>query len=70
MKEAEVWEKIEREKARQRQLSGLKNQDIVTPHGLEREITGETNDIVADKIGIGSKNTYLRAKKAIEKLIN
>lgn len=50
MKEAEVWEGIEKEKARQRMLSGGYPMDNV-PQG------GETRDIVAEKIGLGSGET-------------
>ena len=57
MKEAEIWEEIEKEKAKQRQLSGLKNQNVVRDHGLQREANEKACKILAEKVGLGSGRT-------------
>lgn len=69
MKEAEVWEVIEQDKAEKRRRATQNNNSAraVTPIG-EEQVKGETNEIVASKVGIGSKNTYSRAKTAVKKI--
>ena len=60
-------EQIEKERSRQRQLSGLKNvNSSFTPiDGNDKPSKGETADIVSKKLGI-SQGTYQRAKTIIE----
>lgn len=59
MKEAKAWEDIETNKAEERQKAG------VPRHGGEG---GETGDILAEKVNLGSGDTYSRAKKAVKKI--
>ena len=56
MGEADAIHEVEREKAKERQES-----EDPLPHNCVEG--GETNDEVADRIGIGSGETYRRAKK-------
>lgn len=58
-------ERIEREKARERQLSTL-TQNTVPANSPERDHKGETRDIVAKAVGYGSGTTYREAKFVVE----
>jgi ParB-like chromosome segregation protein Spo0J len=57
---AKRLEVIEREKAKERQLSTLNNQNIDMQNIAERE--GTTRDIVAESTGFGSGEQYRKAK--------
>ena len=64
-------DRIEREKARERQLSLLKKGNVkptspVVENCPQREQRGKTREIVARAVGYGSDKTYERAKFAIE----
>lgn len=63
MREAEIWEEIERIKAKERQaIAGSKNLGLSSlGHVSVTREKGETRDIVAKKIGSSGK-TYSRAK--------
>jgi ParB/RepB/Spo0J family partition protein len=64
MREAKVWEEIEKEKAKRRQAANqYTKSDSVT--GVT-ESNGRTTDAVAEAIGIGSGRQYSRAKKIWE----
>lgn len=72
-REAEVWEDIEKVKAKKRMLATQNNNSAKSAMviGTEQE-KGTTRDIVAKKAGISSGSTYKRAKytiKGIDKLI-
>ena len=61
-------EEIERKRARERQLSKLKQFRETVPENfpertVEKEEKGETRDIVAQKVGFGSGKQYEKAKK-------
>jgi len=68
MKEAEVWEVIEKEKARQRQSGGQGG--ILLTDNVPEANKGEVREILAEKVGIGSGKTYDRAKSAVKKIDN
>jgi len=62
MREGEMLAKIEATRARERQLSGLKQGDI-TPVPQNFVGRGEAIDRVAEKVGIGSGEQYRKGKK-------
>ena len=67
VQEAKMWEKIEKEKAKERQGQRTDlNNNIVEkfPQGQ----SGKTRDIVADKVGLGSGKTYQKAKEVAQKI--
>jgi ParB-like chromosome segregation protein Spo0J len=66
IKEAEVWDKIETDKAEKRRLLNLK-QNTDKDSGPFRE-SGQTRDILAEKVNLGSGKTYDRAKSAVKKI--
>lgn len=63
MNETKLWEGIEKEKAKERMLSGGHPVDSGT-QGEE----GKTRDILAEKVGLGSGRTYERAKPVMKKI--
>jgi len=67
MKEAEVWGKIENEKAKQRQgeRNDLKNKNNIKDSGPE---SYQSRDAIAEKVNLGSGKTYDRAKSAVQKI--
>lgn len=66
VKEGEVWEEIERIKAEQRKLLSLKqNQDSTVKEKFPERECGQTRDIVAQKIGLGSGKSYESAKNVV-----
>jgi len=69
MREAELREEIEREKAKKRQAKGKENLPNVesVPNETNSE-NGRTDEKVAKDVGFGSKSTYRRAKKVWEKV--
>jgi len=56
---ARQLERIERVKAKERQLSNLKNQNVVDSKNSDER---RTDEYVAEKTGIGSKDTYRKEK--------
>lgn len=64
MKEAEMWENIEKEKANQRVNLGT----YPMLHGTQGDEKGKVRDILAKKVGLGSGHTYERAKSAMNKI--
>ncbi len=67
MQEAKAWDKIETDKAEKRKESTQFNKTVVQQVALPEE-KGKTRDIVAEKVGIGSGETYRRAKDAVKKI--
>ena len=65
MEWARRLEQVVRLKAKERQLSGLNNQNVVTENFPERE-HGETRDKVAEQSGFGSGKQYEKAKFIFE----
>lgn len=67
--EAEAWEEIEGEYARQRMLATQNNhagKDLAATPNLAEQDKGETREKVADKVGM-KKTTYAKAKKVVDK---
>lgn len=70
MKEAQVWEGIEKIKAKERQLSNLTNQNPRSVHVNGTREKGDSRDKISNRVGMSS-STYERAKaptKEIERL--
>lgn len=65
MREAEVWEGIEKEKAKERMLSTQNNYTASAMDNVPEQDKGTTRDILAKKINLGSGKTYERASKNI-----
>ncbi|MBP0017996.1 MAG: ParB N-terminal domain-containing protein [Cyanobacteria bacterium SBLK] len=65
-REARVWQEIEGEKAKVRQLAGLKQGKSapVVENFPQREI-GKTRDRLAKRVGFGSGRTYEKAEKVV-----
>ena len=63
-REFEKLKQIEEIRAKERQLAGLKNQNVVTPNLTERE-TGESAQIAASKIGMG-KTSAIKAAEVVK----
>jgi len=68
VKEAEVWEVIEKGKAEKRKLSTLKQNTEVENFPQREEQQGKTRDIVAKQVGIGSGKTLESAKIVVKKI--
>jgi ParB family chromosome partitioning protein len=66
MKEAEVWEVIEKEKAKERQSGGQGG--ILLKDNVPEANKGEVREILAEKVNLGSGKTYDRAKSAVKKI--
>jgi len=66
VKEAEIWEVIEKAKARERQ-SELNGKTLLRENFPQAEV-GRTNDIVAKQVGIGSGKTLESAKIVVKKI--
>lgn len=56
-----MWEEIETRKAKERQLSGLKNQTIVVDNVPPPQDKGAVRDIIAEKAE--SSQRYLKYRK-------
>lgn len=67
IREGLIWEEVVKEKARLRKLSTLKNNDVDKENFPQQE-KGQTRDIVAEKVGIGSGKTYESAKKVVKEI--
>lgn len=66
VREAQVWKIVERERAKNRQQSGLKqNQSTVQKNFTERE-KGQSRDKIAEKIGFGCGVSYEKASKVVD----
>ena len=68
VKEAKIWETIEKEKAEKRRLSTLKQNTEVENFPQREEQQGKTRDIVAKQVGIGSGKTLESAKIVVKKI--
>jgi ParB/RepB/Spo0J family partition protein len=62
VREARCWRDIERERARQRMLAGVRQ---VSSSRCLPETTGEVRDIVAQRVGMGSGKSYERAMRVV-----
>lgn len=67
IREGLMWEEVIKEKARLRKLSTLNNQSLDKENFPQRE-KGQTRDIVAEQIDIGSGKTYETAKKVVKQI--
>ncbi|MFT8313213.1 MAG: ParB N-terminal domain-containing protein [Clostridium sp.] len=70
VREAEIWEAIEKEKAEKRRLATQNNNTAkaVKENFPTQVESGQTRDIVAKKVGIGSGKTLEVAKKVVTKI--
>ncbi|MBV4423703.1 ParB N-terminal domain-containing protein [Clostridium tyrobutyricum] len=68
--EAREWEIIEKEKARKRIIAAQNNNSgkAVKDNCPEQVSSGQTRDIVAKRVGLGSGKTLERAKPVVEKI--
>jgi DNA modification methylase len=63
--EAEAWEELERQKAKERKLATQNNDSAPERPNLDEQDQGRTDEKVAEKVGV-SKNTYRNGKKVKE----
>ncbi|MBE9128599.1 MULTISPECIES: ParB/RepB/Spo0J family partition protein [unclassified Coleofasciculus] len=70
VREGRVWESIEREKARERSLANLKqNQNQATEvENFPPRGKGKTRDAIASRVGLGSGRNYDKAAKVVEEI--
>ena len=67
VREAQVWEEIEKERAKLRQVAFLKQNQSTVPANLpERSEMGESRDKAAAKVGMKARS-YDKAKKVVDK---
>lgn len=61
--EGKLWEEIEKERAKQRQaINGSNNLGLNKEHVPYLGEKGQSRDIIAEKVSMGSGRTYERAK--------
>ncbi|MBC2580832.1 hypothetical protein [Clostridium sp. DJ247] len=68
VKEAEIWEEIEKAKAKKRMELTQFGKNTATVNWSEPQEKGETYNIVAKKVGISSGSTYRRARSAVKEI--
>lgn len=69
VREAEIWEVIEKAKAEKRRLSTQNNNvGKAVKENFPELVTGQTRDIVAKQVGIGSGKTLESAKIVVKKI--
>ncbi|HBL14346.1 MAG TPA: hypothetical protein DD379_23755 [Cyanobacteria bacterium UBA11162] len=69
VREGRVWESIEGEKARTRQLASLKQGDkLPVVENFPPREKGKTRDAIASRVGLGSGRNYDKAAKVVEEI--